>query len=471
VYVFFLAKVVTKTALFLTISSFACKSAREMRHPILGKLSVSCNRWPAYLDGRKQDYCLECLKSKVLEPGAGVDERASASDIGDLQGLPIDPQDEALIGEVWNDRDENDAKFILKSIQWSLVDSHDGNRLPVLNGTYKEVGSAGKEYWSDMQEIRAWIQDSRVSGALTDRELRRHRRAANASIAAVSETFGQQKLSADGASPQLAAKETETETTRSLLCKNPEAYFIEEVLQRAAMPGSAVWYKVSYGLSDRNAEAPGIPIHVWEHSSDVPRSAVEQWERARSSFKYSADEKELLKECGGSLKENQKMQVYTNAGIFVIVLNCGIIVSIESLYGAESLSQVYMHVTGLYEKHGEVLPTDFGYDDGCHLRRFAELRQHINALASDFWLKVGQYIFVDRFHWKNHKKSHAYCTNHCNPNKNRRIVGANTEVCEQTFRWFSRHKYSVNCMTPARFIFFLRIIADRRNEILLEQRT
>jgi len=170
------------------------------------------------------------------------------------------------------------------------------------------------------------------------------------------------------------------------------------------------------------------------------------------------------------LKENQKTQVYTSAGIFVIVFNCGIIASIESLFGAESLSQVYMHVTSLYEKHNDSLPCNFGYDDGCHLRRFAELRQGINARARHFWSTVGQYIFEDRFHWKNHKKSHSYCTSNCNPEKNSRIVGANTEICEQTFRWFSRHKYSVNCITPARFIFFLRIIAERHNEMILEQR-
>jgi len=163
------------------------------------------------------------------------------------------------------------------------------------------------------------------------------------------------------------------------------------------------------------------------------------------------------------------MQVYTNAGVFATILNCGIIVSLANLVGAESLSQVYMHVTELYDAHGDFLP-DFGYDDGCHLRRFAEIRKNVNARALKFWERVGQFIFVDRFHWKNHKGTHTYCTKHCNPGDNRRIDGANTEICEQSFRWFARHKYSVNHMSPARFTFFFLILADRRNEILLAQR-
>jgi hypothetical protein len=93
-----------------------------------------------------------------------------------------------------------------------------------------------------------------------------------------------------------------------------------------------------------------------------------------------------------------------------------------------------------------------------------------NPRARSFWEKVGQFIFVDRFHWINHKKSHVYCTVNCNPNSNSRLDGANTEVCEQSFRWFSRHKYSVNHMSPARFRFFMTLLADRQNEILIEKR-
>lgn len=94
----------------------------------------------------------------------------------------------------------------------------------------------------------------------------------------------------------------------------------------------------------------------------------------------------------------------------------------------------------------------------------------MNDAAMRFWRRVGSSIFVDRFHWGNHLKTHAYCTENCNPDDNQRIVGANTETCEQSFRWFARHKYSLNHMSPARFRFFILLIAARRNEILLRKR-
>ena len=135
-----------------------------------------------------------------------------------------------------------------------------------------------------------------------------------------------------------------------------------------------------------------------------------------------------MKQCAGSLRENQKAEVFTNAGIFATVMNCGIIVSIFSLVGAESLTQVYANVTGLYRSHGDVLPCDFGYDDGCHLRKFAENRKDVNTWARSFRDLVGQFIFVDRFHWKNHKGTHKYYTENCNPADNKRIDGANTGI-------------------------------------------
>ena len=49
------------------------------------------------------------------------------------------------------------------------------------------------------------------------------------------------------------------------------------------------------------------------------------------------------------------------------VMNCEITTGTENLVGVESLSQVFMHLTRLYERHGDVLPCDFGYDDGWSL--------------------------------------------------------------------------------------------------------
>ena len=335
-----------------------------------------------------------------------------------------------------------------------LVDSHDGERLPELIGNYVESLASGKKHWSTVHEIRTWINDTHVTGPLSDREcraLRRHASLANA-------TNGATALGA--AEGNINASQADDEDVRSLMSNSGSAYVLENVLQRAAMPG----YQVSYGESKSKDS-----IHVWEPSSVVPRKAVERWEQSRIGFKYSAEELDLMKLCAGSLKQNQAAQVFTNAGVFATIMNCGIIVSLTNLVGAESLTQVFMHVEELYHSHGD-LPAEFGYDDGCHLRKFADLHKDVNDRARSFWDRVGQFIFVDRFHWRNHKGSHKYCTDHCNPDHNRRIDGANTKICEQSFRWFARHKYSVNHMTPGRFTFFFLILAERRNEILLSKR-
>ena len=94
-----------------------------------------------------------------LPSGAGDKEIYPTSD-ADLRNFHIDPQDRALVGKTWIDREDNGAKFTLKSIEWSRVDSQDGVRTPMLIEDYGEVGISGKTYWSDMREIREWIKES-----------------------------------------------------------------------------------------------------------------------------------------------------------------------------------------------------------------------------------------------------------------------------------------------------------------------
>jgi len=428
--------------------------ATIIRHDILGVVSLACDRRPAYYKRKKLPMCVGCLNLLTVNNKAGEKESTSPSDAEALKALPIDAADQKLIGRSWQDR-EDASMFTLDSVQWTMVDSDDGKRLPMLIGNYSQSSDSGENHWSTMAEIREWIAETTVTGELSDRELRARRR--------------DYRTNVNGSSVQASdskAEDTCDEGLRSLLAFGTEGYLINEIIQRAVMPGGEVWYQVSYGLESNTSKEP---LLVWEPSSAIPRAAIENWELLRRGFRYSPEERELMQKCAGSLKENQPMQVYTNAGVFATILNCGIIVSLANLVGAESLSQVYMHVTELYDAHGDFLP-DFGYDDGCHLRRFAEIRKNVNARALKFWERVGQFIFVDRFHWKNHKGTHTYCTKHCNPGDNRRIDGANTEICEQSFRWFARHKYSVNHMSPARFTFFFLILADRRNEILLAQR-
>lgn len=87
-----------------------------------------------------------------------------------------------------------------------------------------------------------------------------------------------------------------------------------------------------------------------------------------------------------------------------------------------------------------------------------------------FWDAVGKLIIVDKYHFRNHKEEHTYCRDHCDPNKCDDLKGVNTQICEQSFRWLSRFKYSMNHMTPARFAFFLVVMAEKRNYMLTVKR-
>eukprot|EP00617_Octactis_speculum_P024067 CAMPEP_0185744516 /NCGR_PEP_ID=MMETSP1174-20130828/2670_1 /TAXON_ID=35687 /ORGANISM="Dictyocha speculum, Strain CCMP1381" /LENGTH=65 /DNA_ID=CAMNT_0028417979 /DNA_START=25 /DNA_END=218 /DNA_ORIENTATION=- len=46
----------------------------------------------------------------------------------------------------------------------------------------------------------------------------------------------------------------------------------------------------------------------WIEASKVPAHSVEAYKKRQSAFMYSAEEKELMKECLGSLKERQAVE-------------------------------------------------------------------------------------------------------------------------------------------------------------------
>ena len=50
-------------------------------------------------------------------------------------------------------------------------------------------------------------------------------------------------------------------------------------------------------------------------------------------------------------------------GVLAFILDCGTIISLSQLNGAESLTQVYMKALDLYRDNPD-LPV-LGYDDGC----------------------------------------------------------------------------------------------------------
>ena len=149
------------------------RSATYLRHHILGSMSLACDRSPLYFNRKKFSMCINCLKASTVRPDAGEKETSKPLDVEALEALTIDEVDRTLIGETWFDR-EDASTFMLKAVEWTLVDSVDGTQIPVLVGIHTD--RMGDQHWSTMPEIRQWIKDSAITGPLSDRELRALRR-------------------------------------------------------------------------------------------------------------------------------------------------------------------------------------------------------------------------------------------------------------------------------------------------------
>ena len=130
------------------------------------------------------------------------------------------------------------------------------------------------------------------------------------------------------------------------------------------------------------------------------------------------------------------------------VMNCNIIVDFTECYGSESISQVVFFLLQLFSQSTTLLSelVALVYDDMCHLRKYLDLRQTKNPLYEQI---LNKWLAVDRLHIRNHKlkvknsNGLTYCGKYCDPYSDdlkRVLLGLNTMVCEETFRWFSRFK-------------------------------
>jgi hypothetical protein len=166
-----------------------------------------------------------------------------------------------------------------------------------------------------------------VAGDLSDREARALRRSVK---------------TAESSAKKLNALEDREEGS---LASDVDGYALENIHQRVVMADCSISYQVSYLITNEAKNKKQTRIFVWEPSDQVSRVAIERWKKTQSSFRYSDEDLVLMKQCAGSLKESQERQVTTNAGVFAVILNCGIIVSLFCLHGSESLSQIYVHIT------------------------------------------------------------------------------------------------------------------------------
>jgi len=180
-------------------------------------------------------------------------------------------------------------------------------------------------------------------------------------------------------------------------------------------------------------------------------------------------------------------------GILAGLRPCGVIVLLCELFTSESKSQVYAQLheflinhPSVSQKLGELLhriyncnflpylihPEFVCYDDGCHLRRYAQNPERKNLTEATRRLADIQ-IVIDKMHMAGHVDE--WCKTNCDPNtfaqldkvREQFIEGiiymlihtkVDTEVCEQCFSWLSRYSVMTRRMKRSTFMFFLLYI-------------
>ena len=165
------------------------------------------------------------------------------------------------------------------------------------------------------------------------------------------------------------------------------------------------------------------------------------------------------------------------AGNLCIVYPCGVILSIREIQRSESTSQVWHMMLSLFELINWV-PQLLGYDDACHLYLFVHnsaryaCHTHLNSDFRTVWARIKEstHFFIDRFHFSNHVD--AWCQQNMSPFRDevkQRLEGCNTEICEQTFKWLAKYKYSSIGMGRLRFNWFVLRMCELHNHHTIDR--
>ena len=90
-------------------------------------------------------------------------------------------------------------------------------------------------------------------------------------------------------------------------------YLFVDIVGRCVSPSGGLSYLVKYIVAGKTE------VLIWELAQDVSPAAVTKYEARATGFQYSAEEKELMKQCAGSLKERAvQVRTTTTAGIFAV---------------------------------------------------------------------------------------------------------------------------------------------------------
>ncbi|XP_055345172.1 uncharacterized protein LOC129593019 [Paramacrobiotus metropolitanus] len=167
-----------------------------------------------------------------------------------------------------------------------------------------------------------------------------------------------------------------------------------------------------------------------------------------------------------------KMQPVRSRGYIFVVRAGGHIDMFSPIYKSESPSQVFLIlISWMYQVLQTVPSCDWpklflAYDNMCNLERLKATLQKLSLPPpyDELWTK-GMTKVIDGFHLGNHK-GHK-CHTKYNPDQIRaaypNLLSANTQSCEQTFRWLGAFQHAMFKMTKYRQLFFLHRIVKRRN--------
>ena len=155
--------------------------------------------------------------------------------------------------------------------------------------------------------------------------------------------------------------------------------------------------------------------------------------------------------------EKTKSRFYhRTGGILVMAKPCGIIVSLDEIFGGESVSQVAEVIESYLENCGYE-PQCIVYDDACHLKRHVGCR-HVYPMLEKVEMRI------DRFHFQNHVD--PWCIANMDPSKSLFLKNVNTEIMEQIFAWVKGYASSLRYMNSYNLKFFMLDIVDRHNREL-----
>lgn len=158
-----------------------------------------------------------------------------------------------------------------------------------------------------------------------------------------------------------------------------------------------------------------------------------------------------------ALREGGRFARRTGGAIFGFCA-CGLMLPPIELTDAESTKAMLCYIMRIFRGRETFDfgkgPLHLGFDDMCHLARYAEAHKEEHERLGMFVRDVVK--VVDKFHFRNHVG--RYCRRFCNPHKWPLLKDANMSVAEQSFKYVARYKVSMRYMNNVRFNFMLQKI-------------